>query len=260
LDVIGHDLHPGPVLTILLPAILPEFPLDPHGLPLEEVLIQGLPLASPEDHIEEIRLIFPDLAVFLPPVDGNRELAYPLTVGGILEFRIPGESPHQNDTVDVSHLLFLYPDKKIFEEMGIELKDPVQGYQFFLLGLEGKEDIPPPLLLFDLVGQIPIPDFIGFQDLHPIGSQVVHQLFPTRLVLVFFQREDDRQFILTHYVLLTDYYFSPVPGGNHGLWEDSSHRQRGNRSLPKIKILIKPLPTSGIYRERISLDRARRRA
>jgi hypothetical protein len=99
LEIIGDDFHLRPVLTILLPPILPEFTVNPHHFTLEQVLVEGLSLPAPEDDIKKTRLVHPLIPVFTAPIDGNGEFTDRLTVGGIGQFRVPGQSPYKNHVV-----------------------------------------------------------------------------------------------------------------------------------------------------------------
>jgi hypothetical protein len=115
--------------------------------------------------------------------------------------------------VNIRHetLLFLHLNKEVLEEIYVEFENPVKDNYLFRFSLDGIEDIPSPPPFFDFISEIPIADFIGFFDLNSVRTQIGLQMLPACLIQVIFQRENDRQFILTHKSSLRTKIW-PVPG------------------------------------------------
>jgi hypothetical protein len=80
LKVIGDYLHLGTVLSVLLPAILSQLPVNADEFSLNQVLMQGLALPSPDHDIKEIRLVLPLIAVLSAAVHGNGKFTNRLAI------------------------------------------------------------------------------------------------------------------------------------------------------------------------------------
>jgi hypothetical protein len=83
-------------LTVLFPAILTQLPVNPDLFAFNQVLSQGLTLPTPDDNIEEIRLIHPLVPVLFTTVHRNGEFTNRLAISGILEFCVPSQPPDQH--------------------------------------------------------------------------------------------------------------------------------------------------------------------
>jgi hypothetical protein len=68
-------------LTVFLPPFLAEFPVYGYKFSLDQILVKGFSLFTPEDDVKKTCLIYPLIAAFLPPVSCYRELAYRGTAG-----------------------------------------------------------------------------------------------------------------------------------------------------------------------------------
>jgi hypothetical protein len=79
LDVGRYNFYLGPVLAVLLPAILAEFAVNAYLFAFCQILAQRLTLVAPENNVKIIRLVNPLIPVFPPPVYGNRKFAHSLS-------------------------------------------------------------------------------------------------------------------------------------------------------------------------------------
>jgi hypothetical protein len=94
--------------------------------------------------------------------------------------------------IQISHVLLLDSYEKILEETGVKFEYPVKAGNFRRVGLDGEQNVFSPFSLFDFIGEIAVTGFIGFFNLDSVGGKVGKQFLAARLVLVFFQGEDDR--------------------------------------------------------------------
>jgi hypothetical protein len=102
-DVRGKDLHPAAGLAFLLPPVLPKLAFYSDLLAFDQVLVEGFRTFPPQDDIEEMGLVHPLVVLFPSLVDGYAELAYRGAAVCVLELCVPGQSPHENNMVDICH-------------------------------------------------------------------------------------------------------------------------------------------------------------
>jgi hypothetical protein len=77
----------------ILPPFLAEFPVHADLFTLQKILIQGFPLAAPENHIKKTGFINPVISILLFTVYGNGKFTNRCPSGCIFEFGVSGKPP-----------------------------------------------------------------------------------------------------------------------------------------------------------------------
>ena len=108
LHVVRIDLNLASGLAVLFPSILVQLAFDGDLLSLNQVLIDRFPAPSPKDDVEEIRFIYPLLALLSALVDRYGKFTNGHTAGGILQLRVAGESSDQYYVVYICHTVLLF--------------------------------------------------------------------------------------------------------------------------------------------------------